>query len=247
MRVIVLGYYGGYPTRDIGTSSYLLESEGYHLLLDAGSGSLLALEHHLDPLDLDSVLITHYHHDHVADLGVLQFTRLLKRDGDGNRSSILPIYGHNDDEQAFSKITMDEVSQGIDYTKQDQISIGPFDIFHLKMLHPVPCYAFRILERKTGKVMVFTADSGFIEELIPLAKDADLLIADSNFFKGMENHSVHMTSKECGQIANKANVKTLVLSHLPQEGDLQKLRREAAEEAPKTKTILAEKNLELII
>ena len=56
-----------------------------------------------------------------------------------------------------------------------------------------------------------------------------------------------MTSKECGQIANKANVKTLVLSHLPQEGDLQKLRREAAEEAPKTKTILAEKNLELII
>ena len=98
MRVIVLGYYGGYPTRDIGTSSYLLESEGYHLLLDAGSGSLLALEHHLDPLDLDSVLITHYHHDHVADLGVLQFTRLLKRDGDGNRSSILPIYGHNDDE-----------------------------------------------------------------------------------------------------------------------------------------------------
>lgn len=247
MRVIVLGYYGGYPTKDVGTSSYLLESDGYHLLLDAGSGSLLTLEHYLDPLELDSVLLSHYHHDHIADLGVLQFTRQLKRDHSGNRAPLLPIYSHSDDEQAFAKMTMDEVSQGIDYTKDEKISIGPFEVTHLKTLHPVPCYAFRIVERSTGKVIVFTADSGYIEEFVSFSKDADLLITDTNLFKGMENHQVHMTSKECGQIAEKANVKTLVLSHLPQKGDLQQLRKEAAEEAPKTKTILAEKNLEIIV
>lgn len=247
MKVTVLGYYGGYPTRDIGTSSYLVESEGYHLLLDAGSGSLLALEHHVDPLALDAVLLSHYHHDHIADLGVLQFTRQLKRDEHGNRAPILPIYGHSEDEQAFEKTTLEDVSQGVDYTESDQITIGPFEVSHLKTLHPVTCYAFRIIERNTGKVFVFTADSGFIEELIPFSENADLLITDTNLFREMENHLVHMTSKECGQIAHKANVKTLVLSHLPQQGDLDQLRKEAAEEAPKTKTILAEKDLEIIV
>lgn len=87
MKLTVLGYYGGYPTNNIGTSSYLLESDSFHLLLDAGSYSLLTMEKYVDPLDLDAVLLSHYHHDHIADLGVLQFTRLLKRDENGNRAT----------------------------------------------------------------------------------------------------------------------------------------------------------------
>lgn len=247
MQVTVLGYYGGYPTKDVGTSAYLVQSEGYNLLLDAGSASLLALEHHIDPLELNAVLLSHYHHDHIADLGVLQFTRQLKRTDKGNRAPLLSIYGHSEDKQAFEKTTLEEVSQGIDYTKENHTSIGPFDVTHLKTLHPVPCYAFRIVERATGKTVVYTADSGYIEEFIPFAKNADLFITDTNLFKGMERHLVHMTSKECGYIAHKANVQTMVLSHLPQNGDLKQLQKEAAEEAPKTKTLLAEKDLEIII
>ncbi|MEG0781710.1 MBL fold metallo-hydrolase, partial [Carnobacterium sp.] len=75
MKLTILGYWGGYPINNEGTSSYLVESEGYHLLIDAGSASLISLENHLDPLELDAVILSHYHHDHVADIGVLQFMR----------------------------------------------------------------------------------------------------------------------------------------------------------------------------
>jgi len=247
MKLTVLGYYGGYPTNGVGTSSYLIESNGFHLLLDVGSSSLLALEKYVDPIKLDAVLLSHYHHDHIADLGVLQFTRLLKKDEHGNKPHLLPIYCHDEDKENFSKMTFENVSQGIAYTEETELSIGPFKIKHMKTLHPVPCYAFRIIEEKTGRTLVFTADSGYKKEFIPFAEDADLLLADSNFYKGMENQSVHMTAKECGRIAERAKVKQLVLTHLPQTGDLDQLVEEAKEEAPGVKVRLAEKDMEITV
>lgn len=52
----------------------------------------------------------------------------------------------------------------------------------------------------------------------------------------------HMTSTECGLIAQEANVGNLVLTHLPQFGDLQKLKIEAAKEY-KGNIVLAKEGL----
>lgn len=50
MKLRIIGCAGGYPLGDNGTSSYLLSStaEDYHVLIDAGSGSALAIEKYLD-------------------------------------------------------------------------------------------------------------------------------------------------------------------------------------------------------
>ncbi|GEK91430.1 MBL fold metallo-hydrolase [Alkalibacterium kapii] len=247
MKITILGYYGGYPTKGVGTSAYLIEADAFHLLLDAGSSSLLMLEKYIDPMKLDAVLISHYHHDHVADLGVLQFTRLLKKDQQNEEPEILPIYGHSQDKEYFSKLTLENVSQGIDYTDMSELQIGPFEIEKMKTIHPVPCYAFRVTERKTGKNFVFTADTGFKKDLISFSENTDLLLADSNFYAGKENHHVHMTAGECGKIANEANVKHLVLTHLPQYGDTKQLVKDAKEECPSAKVELAQKEMTLTI
>lgn len=247
MELIVLGYYGGYPTKDTGTSSYLLKSDQFNLLVDAGSYSLLTLEKHIDPLNLDAVLLSHYHHDHIADLGVLQFTRLLKRDKHANRAHLLPIYCHDEDERHFEDMSLENVSEGIAFNHDKKIAIGPFDIYHMKTLHPVPCYAFKIVERKSGKTLVYTADSGYLETFFDFAKGADCLLADSNFYKGMENHSIHMTAKECGVIAKKAGIKQLILTHLPQTGNHADLVEEAKNQSPTSEVKLAEKNKSYII
>lgn len=247
LKLTVLGYLGGYPTKGIGTSSYLLESDGFHLLIDAGSGSLLTLEEHVDPNELDAVLLSHYHADHVADLGVLQFTRNLKKKPDGSRPSLLPIYGHTEDESMFERLTMDVVSEGVPYGEGEPFFVGPFEVNTMKTIHPVPCYAFRITERKTGKVLVFTADSGYTPDYIEFSKGADLLMADANFFEGMENHLIHMTAGETGRIAREAQVGKLLLTHLPQEGDWELLKKQASDQASGIEVVLAEKHLELTI
>lgn len=104
---------------------------------------------------------------------------------------------------------MDLVSEGIAYQEAETLYIGPFEIQFMKTLHPVECYAMRIVETKTGKTLIYTADSGYLPGFIPFSKDADVLLADTNFFNGMENHRVHMTASEVGKIAKEAGIKNL--------------------------------------
>lgn len=242
MKLTVLGFMGGYPANGVGTSSYLLESAGFRLLIDVGSGAILALENHIDPLKLDAVMLTHYHADHIADLGVLQHIFLLK---DAPNIKKIPIYGHTESE--WHTLRESKASKAIDYSGQDAIELGPFHIEFLKTVHPVSCYALAITKRETGKKFVFSADSGYSDQFITFAKDADLFLADTNFFKEQKGSSIHMTSEEVGEISEKAGVKKLILTHLPPDEDWQRLLSEAKEAAPNVKVMLAEKDMKIII
>lgn len=229
MKLTVLGCLGAYPYNGQGTTGYLLESGDYRLLVDAGSTTLVNLEKQIDPLTLDAVILSHYHHDHIADLGVLQYYWQLFPTAEKKR--ILPIYGHTEDAQHFLELTLENVTQGHPYVESDELHLGPFTVTFMKTIHPVPCYAMRFIETATGKVLVFTGDSGYLESFIEFAADADLFLADTYLFEGNERHKAHFTSKESGEIAKAAGVKQLVLTHLPQLGDLNQLKKEAQQAA----------------
>lgn len=225
MKITTLGCLGAYPYQGQGTTSFLIQSEEFNLLLDAGSGSLIQLEKIVDPLTLDAVIVSHYHHDHIADLGVLQYYwQLYPKTAE---RSLLPIYGHNEDFIHFESLTLPNVSQGYNYLAEESLEIGPFSITFMKTIHPVVCYAMRIVEKSTGKVFVFTGDSGYLESFVEFTKEADLFLADTYLFAGNERHFAHFTSKEAGEMARAAGVKHLVLTHLPQFGDLKQLQKEA--------------------
>ncbi|BDM76423.1 MBL fold metallo-hydrolase [Lactococcus garvieae] len=240
MKLTALGVWGGYPTRDAGTTSYLLQSEeGFNLLLDAGSRAVTELEHELSPNDLDAIILSHYHEDHIADLGALRQYRQLQT----VKPEILPIYGHQENEYEFSKLSLENVSEGIAYDVENGTSVGPFDIKFLKTVHPVICYAMRIVERATGQVLVYTGDTGYFAGLVDFSKDADILLADVYFFKDKAKMPNHLSSVEAGEIAAQANVKKLILTHLPQVGDLQVLREEAQEVAGNIPVDLAQPHM----
>ncbi len=225
MKLTVLGCLGAYPYQGGGTTGFLLQSGDYHLLLDCGSTTLVRLEEVWDPLRLDGVILSHYHHDHIADLGVLQYYWQLHPQRDSKK--ILPIYGHTLDQEHFASLTMPQVSEGRPYFETKQLELGPFSVTFMETIHPVTCYAMRFVENSTGKIFVFTGDSGYLASLTEFAKDADLFLADTYLFAGQERHKAHLTSQEAGEIARAAGVKQLVLTHLPQFGDLNQLREEA--------------------
>ena len=239
MKLTALGTWGGYPYQDAGTTSFLLTSEsGFNLLIDAGSRAVTELEHELSPLELDAVIISHYHQDHIADLGVLKQYRQLWPKDDWDQM-VLKIYGHDEDKENFSSLPLEGVASGHAYNTSGIEKIGPFDISFIKTVHPVTCYAMRIVERKTNQVLVFTGDTGYFSELIDFTKDADMFLADVYLFTGQEGHFAHLTSLEAGEIARQANVQMLVLTHLPQhapahieeEHHLEILRDEAQDAA----------------
>ncbi|WP_374284573.1 MBL fold metallo-hydrolase [Lactococcus sp.] len=233
MKLTALGVWGGYPTRDAGTTSYLLQSEsGFNLLLDCGSRAVTELEHELQPTQLDAVILSHYHEDHIADLGALrQYRQLFPLGQEGWDGMILKIYGHTENQYEFDKLTLAGVSEGHAYQPDETLEIGPFDISFMKTVHPVVNYAMRIIERKTGQVLVYTGDTGYFDGLADFSKQADVLLADVYFFKDKAKMPNHLSSVEAGQIAKSAAVKKLILTHLPQFGDLKLLQYEAQEAA----------------
>lgn len=248
MRLTTLGCWGGYPYKDAGTTSFLLTGEdGFQLLIDAGSRALNELEKEISPLDLDAVIISHYHPDHVADLGVLRHYRQLYPKNLWE-PRVLLTYGHDEDKEEFAKLQLDGVTEAKAYDVNGLEEIGPFDVTFIKTVHPVVCYAMRIRERATGQVLVFTGDTGYFEELADFVKGADLFLADVYFFEEVEKHFAHLSSKEAGEIAKEAGVKRLVLTHLPQfpspnvsaENHLEILRQEAQNYAGSIPVDLAE-------
>lgn len=175
-------------------------------------------------MDVNAAIISHYHHDHVADVGVLQHARLVHSYVTGEED-ILPIYGHEEDDDGFSRLTHD-FTKGIAYDPEKPLNLGPLTITFLKTVHGVPCYGMRITDGKS--VVVYTADTSYQDEWIDFAHKADVLITDCNYYANQDGSEVgHMNSKEGAMIAEKAQVKELILSHLPQFGDQTQLVQEA--------------------
>ncbi|AVK63290.1 hypothetical protein C5Z26_03735 [Lactobacillus sp. CBA3606] len=246
MKLTVLGYYGGYPYNGVGTSAYLVTAGNYQLLLDCGSGALNALEEILDPLQLDAVLLTHYHHDHTADVGVLQYYWQLRQ---GNRKTpILPIYGHTEDPLNFGALTWAGATEGRAYDPAAVNQIGPFDVTFMKTKHPVPAFAVKLVERATGEQLTFSADTAWVPELAEFAAGSQLLMTDTNFTADKTGKMWHMTTAQSGVVAKQAQVKQLLLTHLPQDVDAEQLRAEAQVTAgSEIPVVVAKKYLQLVL
>ncbi|RIW35335.1 MBL fold metallo-hydrolase [Bacillus salacetis] len=244
MKLTVIGHWGGYPKRNEASSGYLLEEQGFNLLIDCGSGVLSYLQNHIEAYDLDAAILSHYHPDHTADIGVLQHALLIQKYLRGNDKT-LPFYAHNEDKKGFESLTYKDLMKGMEYDPAASLEVGPFSISFLKTRHPVPCYAMKI--EAGGKTLVYTADSAYQESFIPFAKEADLFLCECNFYGDMDGSGAgHMNSFDSGRAAGEAGVKKLVLTHLPHYGDLNTLKEEAGT-LYNGEIILAEKDLQFII
>ncbi|WNS80080.1 MBL fold metallo-hydrolase [Domibacillus sp. DTU_2020_1001157_1_SI_ALB_TIR_016] len=242
MNVTVLGCWGGFPKANEASSGYLVEHDGFKLLVDCGSAVLSKLQNHLKPADLNAVILSHYHADHVADIGVLQHALLIDSFTSKTREEPLAIYGHNEAD-GFQTLTYKNITKGVAYNPADTLQAGPFSISFFKTNHPASCYAIKITDGTD--TVVYTADTAFQRELASFAQGADVLLAESNLYKGMDGSSAgHMTAQEAGILAREAQVKTLVLTHLPHFGELDQLVQEAGEEFSGP-IMLARENLEI--
>ncbi|RLQ97274.1 MBL fold metallo-hydrolase [Falsibacillus albus] len=225
MKLTVIGQWGGYPKQNEASSGYLLSHNGFHMLLDCGSAVLSQLQNYLVPEELDAVILSHYHPDHTADIGVLQHALLIQKFL-GKTHGTLPIYAHNEDLQGFDMLNYKDITKGCAYNPEGTLNVGPFSIRFLKTKHPVPCYAMRM--EVDGKSLVYTADSAFLEEFVPFAEGADVLLCECNFYGDMDGSGAgHMTSLDAGRLAKESGSSRLILTHLPHFGDITQLSKEA--------------------
>lgn len=243
MKLTVIGCLGGFPAHGEATSSFLLTSGNYNLLIDCGSGALLALQKYISPLELDAVLITHFHADHVADIGVLQhYWQLVP---DKRKLPLLPIYASNHDKLKFLSLDWPTATEKKAIDIDNGIKIGPFTCTFFKTKHPVETYAVRIKETGNPNELVYTADTTMLPGLEKFCMGAKVLLADTNFYNDQPEPRWHLTTKEAAQLANQAQIKELILTHLPPFGDINKLKMATQKDVlPNVKVTVAKAGLD---
>ena len=236
--VVVVGHWGAFPGPGEATSCYLLRARGTSILLDCGSGSLSLLQQILPLHEIDAVVLSHYHADHVADLGCLQYEARIDMDL-GLRKNPLKVFGHGES-PAFSKLSYLEFARGEVYGRESLLRIGPFSLGFSPTTHPDPCYAMRV--SCGGASLVYTGDTGPTPSLVDFARGTDLLICETSLYDEYRGRIPgHMSAGEAGLLAREAGVGMLLATHLPHYGEHGKLL-EQARTAFGGRTALASRN-----
>jgi ribonuclease BN (tRNA processing enzyme) len=212
MRLTVIGCSGSHPGPDSACSSYLIEHEGFRLLLDLGNGALGELQRHVDPRDIDALFLTHLHGDHWLDLVPLAHVR--RHHPDGRVPKPLRVFAPTSERDrvtgAFGRANLDDVFA---FETARDTDVGPFAVHVIRTKHPVETHAVKLAAR--GHTLVYTADTGWFPELVGFARGADLLLAEAGFVDSAANaNGVHLTATQAGDLAKAANVARLVITHV---------------------------------
>jgi ribonuclease BN (tRNA processing enzyme) len=215
MRLTVLGCAGSFPGPESACSAYLVEAEGFRLLIDFGSGSLSALQRYSDMNGIDAIILTHLHCDHMLD--ACTYIVVRRYDPAGPRPP-LPVYAPLGAAERISAAYSSEGEPVDDvYTfyglQPGTFPIGPFTVTVDRVNHPIETYGVRI--EQGGSVIAYSSDTAPCEPLLRLAAGADLFLCEASYLDGADNPpGLHLTGGEAGEAATKADVGRLLLTHL---------------------------------
>jgi ribonuclease BN (tRNA processing enzyme) len=214
MKITVLGGSGAWPAADAACSGFLLEHDGYRLVLDLGYAAFPRLQKTITPAQVDAVLISHGHPDHCADLSPLLRARALA----GNPPAPLPVYalpGALDAVLALDRPGMlDDAYLLRDFDAGDRLTIGPFTVETRLLPHWVPNAGIRL--SAGGTAVAYTGDSGPSPDVAALARGTGLLIAEASYPHQVPPDSARFltSARQAARQAAQAGAARLLLTHL---------------------------------
>jgi ribonuclease BN (tRNA processing enzyme) len=211
----VLGGCGAWPAAGQACSGYLLEQDGFRLLIDPGYAVVPRLAGDATPTAIDAVFVTHGHPDHCADLNPLLRARAMS----GDQPPALPVFAPAHALDAVLALDrpgmLDATIDRRDYAPGDRFDIGPFGAQTTLLPHSIPNGGVRLTAG--GHTVAYTGDTGPSPEIVTLARDADLLLAEASYVDEEmpdDLRPVLSTAREAGQYAAAAAVGRLLLTHL---------------------------------
>ena len=206
MKLTVLGNNGPYPENRGACSGYLLtsDSEDTRILIDCGTGVLARLLDEASLSDIDAVILSHLHFDHMSDMLPMQYALQFNP-----REKTLPVIAPASPEPVRKLLECTHY----DLWPVEDVTIGEMRISFSPARHPVETYAVSVF--CDGKKFVFTGDSNQDLLMEFFCEGADLLLADAGLSKQDYSFTApHYSAELCGQLAHCAHVKQLILTHL---------------------------------
>ena len=236
MRLTILGCAGSVPGPGTNASGYLVEADGFVLALELGNGTVSTLQQLRDPFDLDALLLSHLHPDHCADFAALTVIRRYHPVRPGpDRPRRLPVFGPPGTEHRLANLYAPDERERAETDLNDvyefaplptePLAIGPFEVQAIEVCHPTPAYGVRI--SNGGKTLAYTGDTGICPSLEELAGGVDVLLSEATWTDADDRPpGIHLSGVEAGELATRAGVSRLLITHIAPWTDPAKIHAE---------------------
>lgn len=238
MRLTVLGRWSPYPIPGEACSGYYLEVGGLKMLLECGNGVVSNLHKYSFSWDLDFAVTTHLHADHCGDIPLLR-AALNVGMLYNYCSERLPFYITKEPVEKFEQFRGCE--DGLDFRFIEDIEVIEKDNFSVRTVkieeveiefmaaeHSIPSYAVSVI--KDSKKFVYSSDTQYIPELEAFAYKADLFLCEATVVEENRDYAEgrHLTPRQAGELARKAEVKNLLVTHFFPEYDIVQIQKEVS-------------------
>lgn len=243
MRLHVLGSSGGYPVPDNPCSGFLLEAGEARIWIDAGTGTLAAVQRILPLERIDALVVSHVHADHCADLFTLYVALRFRREGALRKPLWAPrevweIVPRFLDPDGGGALKLDEVFDFHPLEDGGEAEIAGVRFRCARTDHPVVTLALRA--EADGAVLAYSADTGPGADLTDLARGADLFVCEATYQDAALGAPVHLTARQAAELARRSGVRELALTHVWPTLDPQVSLAEAREAAGEARVELAQ-------
>jgi ribonuclease BN (tRNA processing enzyme) len=207
-QLTVLGSCGAWPETGRACSGFLIEYDGFRLVLDLGYATLPRLLARCPHGAVDGVVITHGHPDHCVDLSGLLRVRYFQAE----RMPRIPLYCPP---QVVDRVGALEPSEDLHAVFDVQhlpgaYAVGPFRLETWLLPHHVTNAGVRLTA--PGLTFAYTGDSGPSPALAELGQGADLYLMEATRRDGQAGPHL-MTAREAGVWASRAQARRLMLTH----------------------------------
>ena len=219
IKLTVIGNNGPYPAAGGACSGYLLQSDMVKVVMDLGSGALANLFQVIDdPEEIDAIVLSHLHADHMSDLFVLKYAlEATRRNTHTDKNGVAlrtKLYSPDGPEAEFNMIQSLGQFDLRPICEESEFSVGDLNFTVARMIHGYPTFAISVTDGEHR--LVFTGDTVWNQDIIHFAENADLLLMDAAFRESDKlggTTLTHLTAWECGIIAAQANVTRVLLTH----------------------------------
>jgi ribonuclease BN (tRNA processing enzyme) len=214
MRLTVLGGCGAWPDAGQACSGFLVEHDGFVLVIDLGYATMPALLTLMPPDRVDAVFISHGHPDHCADLNPLLRARAMRDEP----LPPLPVYappGALDAVLALDRPGVLEHAYRLhEFAIGSEWHIGPFHAETRLLPHWIADAGVRLTAG--DRVLAYTGDTGPSPAVVDLARAADLLVAEATYSDEVpaDARDYLTDARTAARQAAEAGVGHLLLTHL---------------------------------
>ncbi|SFC48936.1 Phosphoribosyl 1,2-cyclic phosphodiesterase [Alkalibacterium subtropicum] len=217
-----------------------IETDQTKVLVDCGFSGKKAVEMMTKigrrPEDLDAILVTHEHTDHIKGVGILA------------RKYDLDIYANEKTWQAMEpKLGKLKIEQKHHFSKEKTLTLGDIDISSFGVSHDAIDPQFYTFQ-KNNKRFVMLTDTGYVSDRMRgLVKDADAYLFESNHDLSMLRMGKYPWSLKQRIIGDKGhlsnedgalalaeiigdNTKRVYLGHLSKENNIKEVAHQTVED-----------------